>query len=322
MRTIASLLILTVVGAASAAEKTYPPLPEAFSSFGAAACDGYVYVYGGHAGTTHSYAVETTLGKFRRVKIDTPAPVWEELQGGPHLQGLALVAYKGSLVRIGGMSPRNKAGEPADTVSTAAVERFDPKVGKWARMADLPAPRSSHDAVVVGDTLYVFGGWRMNGKGNKSEWYDHGLKLDLSRSDSKWETVKQPFTRRALTVTELGGKVYVIGGLDTGAGMSTVQTVNVYDLVSGTWSKGPDVPGEGMNGFTPASVVLNGHVYLSPADGKFYRLDANAWTEVSSIAAGRWVHRAVPIGDGKALVLGGASKGGNVAACEVVSAAK
>ncbi|HEY2786987.1 MAG TPA: hypothetical protein VGJ05_18645 [Fimbriiglobus sp.] len=323
MRTLGSILILLAVTlSAAAAEKSFPPLPEAITSFGATTCDGYVYVYGGHAGKTHSYAIETTLDKFRRIKIDAPSSTWEELPGGPHLQGLALVTYKGTVIRIGGMSPRNKTDEPSDSVSVAAVERFDPKVGKWANLPSLPAPRSSHDAVVAGDTLYVFGGWQMNGKDKKTVWYDHGLKLDLASAGAKWETVKQPFIRRALTVAELTGNVFVIGGLDNGAGMSTVSSVNVFDTKTQSWSKGPDLPGDEMNGFAPASVVTDGNLYLSPADGKVYRLAGKAWTEVRSLAKGRWVHRAVSIGDGKTLILGGASKGGYVAACEVVSLAK
>ena len=77
----------TALSAAKTKPVAVPDLPEAFSSFGAASLDGYVYVYGGHAGKTHSYARETTLGKFRRLKIDAPEKGWEELAAGTHLQG-------------------------------------------------------------------------------------------------------------------------------------------------------------------------------------------------------------------------------------------
>ncbi len=148
MRTICSFLFLvTAAFPAFAAEKSFPALPEAVSSFGAVVCNGYVYVYGGHAGKTHTYAIETTLDKFRRIKVSEPSATWEELPGGQHLQGLALVAHKGTVIRVGGMSPRNKVGEPSDTVSVASVERYDPKAGSWSKLPDLPAPRSSHDAV-------------------------------------------------------------------------------------------------------------------------------------------------------------------------------
>ena len=62
------------------------PLPTAVSSFGAIACDGYLYVYGGHAGKTHSYDTKSVLGTFHRLKLDGGTQ-WEELPGGPILRG-------------------------------------------------------------------------------------------------------------------------------------------------------------------------------------------------------------------------------------------
>ena len=73
----------------------YPPMPEAFSSFGAAVADGYVYVYGGHIAKTHTYSTEAVTGKFRRLHLTKAGAAWEELPTGPALQGLALVALVG-----------------------------------------------------------------------------------------------------------------------------------------------------------------------------------------------------------------------------------
>ena len=43
----------------------------------------------------------------------------------------------------------------------AAFVAFDPKGGEWQPLPDLPEPRSSHDAVVIGDRLFVAGGWQL-----------------------------------------------------------------------------------------------------------------------------------------------------------------
>ncbi len=43
-----------------------PPLTQATSSLGAVELDGYLYVYGGHAGKTHKYNTETVLGPLER----------------------------------------------------------------------------------------------------------------------------------------------------------------------------------------------------------------------------------------------------------------
>jgi N-acetylneuraminic acid mutarotase len=315
MRTLLTSILLIGLSSSASAADSIPPLPQAFSSFGAAVADGYVYVYGGHAGKTHSYSVETTVGALRRLKLYDPKAGWEELPGGDRIQGLALVAYGNSVIRIGGMEPRNKAGEKADNHSIATVATYDPAKKAWTKLPDLPSPRSSHDAVVVGDTLYVFGGWHMKGK-EKSTWYDHGLKLDLRSPGATWEKITQPFIRRALTAAVHDGKIYVICGLtDDG---DTSHDVNVLDPKTGTWSKGPDVPGNRMNGFTPAACVCGTSLFLSPADGIVYKLAGDKWEETGKLAKGRWVHRVVAAKD-QLIVLGGASKDGNVAAVETIA---
>ena len=297
-------------------KKQVPDLPQAVSSFGAVTADGFVYIYGGHAGKTHSYSSETTLGKFYRVSIAKPESGWEELPGGTHLQGLALVDHAGKIIRIGGMEPKNKAGEKADLVSVSTVQAYDPKSKKWTGLTPMPEGRSSHDAVVVNDTLFVVGGWNMKGAGESSTWHDTALSLDLKKADAKWEVLKQPFSRRALVAAAHDGKVFVIAGMDKES--ETSHDVNIYNVKTGEWSIGTKLPGARMNGFSPAACVLNDTVYISPADGKLYRLDGDKVVEVSALKTARFVHRMVAIGDNRILVLGGASKGGTVAECEVI----
>lgn len=316
MRSLSAMLLL--FGSALAAETpaTFPDLPKGVSSFGAVACDGYVYAYGGHSGKVHSYSTDTTLNTFHRIKIADPAK-WEELPSGKHLQGLALVEHAGKVIRVGGMEPKHKAGEKSDISSTASVQMYDPKAKKWSDLPDLPAPRSSHDAAVVGDTLVVVGGWNMQA-GKSSEWAKDTLTLDLADPKAKWVSVKQPFVRRALAVAAHEGKVYVAGGLLEGG--DTDHTVNVFDPKAGKWEEAAKIPGAGLNAFTPAVIAAGGKLYLNPADGKVYRLAGDKWEEVSAVKQYRYVHRMVPLPDGKLLVLGGASKDGPRASCEVVGA--
>lgn len=314
MRSLSALLLFATPALAAEKAMTVPDLPKAISSFGAVACDGYVYVYGGHSGKVHSYSADTTLNTFHRLKVSDPAK-WEELPGGLHLQGLSLVEHGGKVIRVGGMEPRHKAGENADIHSTASVQSYDPKAKKWTDLTDLPAPRSSHDAAVVGDTLVVVGGWTMTA-GKAPTWATDTLTLNLADPKATWVSVKQPFVRRALAVAALDGKVYAIGGLNEDSGMD--ESVNVFDPKTGTWAKAPPVPGKGMNAFTPAAFAVGGKLHLNPADGKVYRLAADAWEEVSAVKAARYVHRMVPLPDGKLLVIGGASKDGVRATCEVV----
>jgi Kelch motif len=282
-------------------------LPEATSSFGAAATDGWLYVYGGHVVPTHSYSTEAVSGKFNRLRL-ADGKTWERLPDGPPLQGMNLAAHGGKIYRVGGMQPQNKPGEPQDIQSVADVARFDPATGKWEALPPLPVARSSHDVVVVGNTLVVVGGWTLKGK-EKTEWPDSIELLDLSAPTLTWTRVPQPFKRRALIAAAIDGKVYALGGFNEQS--QVVHTSAVYDVARRTWSGGPDLPGGAMNGFGPAATVVSGSLFVSVDDGGLYRMNASmqGWTRVGR-ATPRIVHRLVADGH-RVLVLGGALSGKN-----------
>jgi N-acetylneuraminic acid mutarotase len=311
-------LWMTCPALASDPKSPYPAMPEAFSSFGAAVADGHVYVYGGHIAKTHSYSTEAVTGKFRRLDLKNPSAAWEELPSGPKIQGLALVAHGGKIYRIGGMEPRNKAGDKADNHSLASVAVFDPKTMAWAPFVDMPAGRSSHDAVVVGDTLVVVGGWNMGGASKSGAFHDSALLVDLSSAKPVWKAVPQPFKRRALNVAAVEGKVYAVGGMNSENEIE--KRVDAFDVKSQTWSNVAELPGPNRNGFTPAACAQAGKVIASPADGKVYQLsDAkDAWVEFAQLDAKRLVHRMVPVGNERVLILGGASSMGNLSTVELI----
>jgi hypothetical protein len=289
-------------------------LPEATSSFGAAATDGWLYVYGGHVVPTHSYSTEAVSGRFNRLRL-ADGKTWEQLPDGPPLQGMNLVAHGGKVYRVGGMQPRNKPGEPQDIHSVNDVARFDPATGKWEALPPLPVPRSSHDVVVIGNTLIVVGGWTLKGR-ERTEWPDSIELLDLSASTLAWQRAPQPFKRRALIAAAVGDKVHVLGGFDEKS--QVVGGSSIYDFATRTWSPGPDLPGGKMNGFGPAAVVLRDKLYVSVDDGGLYRESGGtpAWTKVGQ-ATPRIVHRLVA-DDDRVLVVGGASGGRNSDLVEAV----
>ncbi|WP_052639785.1 Kelch repeat-containing protein [Zavarzinella formosa] len=301
----------------AAATAALPELPRGVSSFGAVTVGDYLYAYGGHAGKAHTYSSDTTSGDFHRLNLLKPEK-WEKLDGGVAVQGTALVAHGDKIYRVGGLQPMNKKEEKTDIRSLASVSVYDTKAGKWAEAEPLPEARSSHDAIVVGDTLFVFGGWQLNGSSaaGKSVWLNHGLSLDLSKTGAKWEIVKQPFQRRALTMAAFDGKVCVIGGLGE---KSTDAGINIYDPKSATWSTGPAIPGDKMNAFSPSAATLDGKLYLTPKDGKVYRMTEkkDAWETVGEFKQGRFVARMV--GHGKNLiVVAGASPAGMLASLEAI----
>lgn len=319
MRNRTALLLMLVLPAVGFSQEKLPPLPAAVSSLGAVACDGYVYVYGGHAGKTHSYDTKTVLGTFHRLKLDGGTK-WEELPGGPILQGMNLATHGGKVYRVGGMQPRNEPGTPTDNASVADAAVYDPKAGKWEKLPDLPAGRSSHDLVAVGDKLVVVGGWTQKGKGEKSDWLDTALVLDLAATKPEWKAIPQPFQRRALTATAIGTKVYVLGGLDAKA--DATNRVDIYDTATGKWSTGPNIPG-GRVGFSPAANTVKGRLILNTFEAAVFRLteDGSAWEKVGESATKRMVARLLPHGS-NALLVGGASRNGNIAELEVLKLAE
>jgi N-acetylneuraminic acid mutarotase len=284
--------------------KRFATLPQTASSFGGVASGGWLYVYGGHIAKTHAYSTETVSGQFARMKLTGGA--WEPLPNGRALQGMNLAALGGKIYLVGGMEPRNKPGTPSATFSVADCARFDPATMKWEALPPLPAPRSSHDVVAIGNQLIVTGGWTLKGPAT-TEWLDTLEVMDVSAAKLEWKSLKQPFRRRALIAAAYSGKMFVMGGFDEQGNIS--RDVAIYDPKTGVWTKGPDLPAGENSGFAPAACVHEGHLYVSVADGGLYRLnDANNAWEKRGSSTPRLAHRIVSNGK-SILVIGGSEEG-------------
>jgi len=83
---------------------SFATLPEATASFGSVVSDGWLYVYGAMFPARHSYSTEAVSGRFHRLHL-SGKPEWEELPGGPGMQGMNLAVDRGKIYRIGGMTP-------------------------------------------------------------------------------------------------------------------------------------------------------------------------------------------------------------------------
>ncbi|QDT46892.1 N-acetylneuraminate epimerase [Symmachiella dynata] len=284
----------------------YPELPEGITSFGATVCDGAAYLYGGHCGRAHEYYQAGQSNQLRRIALDQPG-VWEELPTGPRLQGLALVSHASQLYRIGGFAARNQQGEPNDLWSVTDCARFDLATGQWEALPALPTPRSSHDAIVVGDQLYVVGGWTLAGE-EESSWQTTALVADLNADAFVWrELPTPPFERRALATAAFGGKLYVIGGMQNRGGPT--GAVDVFDPATQTWSSGPALDGAADEGFGAAACAVGGSLYVSTVQGHLQRMDlgTNSWSTVQQLPTSRFFHRMLPVGDDRLLIVGGAN---------------
>lgn len=286
-------------------------LPEAIASFGTAIHNGYLYVYGGHTGTTHSYSLSGHTKGFFRINLQK-FETWEPLSSDSPLQGLALVADKTGVYRIGGMTARNKENEKEDLHSVAEVAKFDPDSQKWTALPPLPVPRSSHRAAMVDGKIYVFGGWTIDGDQTKATWPKGGLVLDLSASKPVWKEVDQPFRRRALDVVQFKGKIWVIGGLLAEGGISS--RIDIFDPAKGTWTVGPNVPGPVANGNGIAAAAVGNHLFIGGMTGIVYSLSdsGEGWKQVGKMPTPRIHHRLEAINEEQLILVAGATRSGHL----------
>lgn len=289
-----------------------PSLPHGLVSFGACRLATTSYVYGGHTGTAHEHCAGNQRGELLALTDGDSA--WREVARGPAMQGTALVAHGNRLLRVGGMQARNSDPAVEDLWSTAEVAAFDVATANWTTLPPLPEPRSSHDAIVHGDRVFVVGGWTL--AGTERTWLTTAWSLDLGHPAAGWQPLPTPpFQRRALAVAVHDGALYALGGLDRDGEPAT--TVDVLDLATGNWRRGPELPGFG---FAVAAVAHEGELFVSGRNGPLLRLRADAFEPVGSLMLPRFFHRLLPAGPGELLAIGGAVDA-HVALCERVPTA-
>ena len=285
-----------------------PELPEELTSFGATITGDQLYVYGGHTGSAHSYSVDEQSNRLWSLDLSAKDAKWQSLASGPSLQGLALVSRGDQIIRIGGFTAVNELGEDHNLQSQNSVARYDAASDTWIDLPPLPEPRSSLDAAIVGDAVYVVGGWKLAGDSDDSQWHTTAWSLNLVDANATWKPIAQPpFKRRAISAAAHDGKLFVIGGMTSKSKPTT--RVDIYDPVTDSWSLGKPVPGSGMSGFGSASFAAAGQLYVSTMDGFLHRWNSstNDWDTVAKADPARFFHRMLPIGDSGLLLIGGAN---------------
>ena len=108
-----------------------------------------------------------------------------------------------------------------------------------------------------------------------------------------------------LAVGECQGKLYVLGGMQKNGTATT--TTYVFDLAKQTWSPGPKLPGEGLEGFGGCAVTCQGRLFTTTYSGKVWRLsdDGREWLAAGELARPRFFHRMACANDSSVIVFGG-----------------
>ncbi len=271
-------------------------LPVPVTSFGAATIGDTLYVLGGYHGASHDYRAEGQSRSLTAISLADGAAPAREVAALPHgLQSPALVAHDGMLYRVGGAV----IDDAAEMRSIRTVARIDPETGVETRLPDLPTPRSSHMAAVMGDTLVIAGGWNLQNDSAAAVFADDILTLDLRAPEAGYASHPAPFRVRGNGVAAAGGRVYIVGGMDPDGAMHTETWI--FDGAG--VEPGPAFSGMG---FGVGAVGVGEDLIVIEMSGAVQRLrpGADAFARVDQVAYRRFFHQVVNTPQG-VFVVGG-----------------
>jgi non-specific serine/threonine protein kinase len=166
-----------------------PPPEERAAAAAAATSDGRVWVVGGRT--------RSNLAS-RALTLDLNTLRWRVVRGPRPREHLAATALGGRVYAIGG----RMAGY--DT-NLGTVEAYDPRVGRWTRLPDVPDARGGTGATAIAGRIVSVGGESPDGT-NRTVW---ALPLRAAR----WARLPDlPTPRHGLGVVALNGRVWAIAG--------------------------------------------------------------------------------------------------------------
>ena len=225
----------------------------------------------------------------------------------------------GTVLVTGGLS-----GSSATGPGLASAELYDPKTRAWTATGGLAAARWGHSAALLADgTVLVAGGSTVRS----------GATATALRSAERYDPATRLWTAAAAmtdartghtAVPLAGGTVLVCGGV---APVGTAEDpalafCELYDPQADRWTPTGSLlrarRGHQATLLSGSSVLVTGGTAAgSPGAGPFdpfsqrgaerYDLDTGTWTAVAPMPSGRALHRAVRIGTGLVLVVGGAA---------------
>lgn len=233
-----------------------------------------------------------------QTKAPLPAPQRTEVSGA---------FWDGKIVVVAGLLK--------DDTPSAQVDFYDPDTDRWSPGPPLPRPLHHTAVGVLGERLYVVGGYT----GTAGNWQPVADVHSLGRGETKWRS-EPPLAgpRGALAVAALDDALVAVGGVGNGPEVVT----EVLRTGSSTWERGPDLPHPSEH---LAATAAGRRSYS--IGGRYRSLEGNLDT-VASFAPGetRWreepklrrsrggIGAAAP--GGKPCVAGGEAPDGTIASVE------
>lgn len=170
---------------------------------------------------------------------------WQALPSLPQPEaGMAFTAYSNEIFSIGGMDSDGVVGD---------VYRFDLASGVWSAAATKPTPVSEVEAALIGEKIYVPGGFAADGTPTDV------LEIFDPRQDVWSAGAPMPVPLANYALADYEGLLYLFGGTD---GKNAKDTVWIYDPEEDSWQPGTPMKvareGAAAVALTDRIVVLGG----------------------------------------------------------------
>ena len=181
--------------------------------------------------------------------------------------------------------PDESGGEPQDFGNIDG--------STWMVRAPIPTPNGTSQTTTASDCfgyVYVIGGGAGPGP-------DVTLNTNMrySPSDNTWmamATVPGPAGRGlrafgSIALVDANERFLIFGGYD---GVTPINTLNIYDAMTDTWSTGAPIPNTG-GGFGTGVCQVNGRIFLAGGSNNItagfeYHLDTNTYTTIAPMGGG------------------------------------
>jgi N-acetylneuraminic acid mutarotase len=297
-------------------------LPNPRNHLTGAAVDGKIYAIGGQHNENENTGLQSDVHRF-----DPATNVWTKVASMPKARShVVSVVRDGQIVVLGGTNPGNTA--------SSDVTAYSPGDNTWSKLPSLAGGRKTPVAANIGGVVHLTGGshatstyagrfaarWEVGpampvalgevaGGRVGSTLYLVGesststLALDLATAVWRSNLAVRPYVGHHHAAEVINGRLYLFGGLGTGAGK-----VQIYDPAANSWTLGRDMP---FAAGSSSSALIGGRVYVaggilgSATTNRVARFDpaANTWTELAPMPQGR--NHAASATDGSRLFVAG-----------------
>ena len=225
----------------------------------------------------------TTVGSLNLVRIESEA----------------VLALDGRVLVTGGI-------QSAIPSPSSAIERFDPATGTWSIIGNLQVGRWRHTATLLPNGQVLVAGGASD---SESALASAELCDPVSGACAPTGSLVGPRSgHRAVRLND--GRVLIMGGDPPGGVGGPLNTAEIYDPVSGSFSAAASM--SAVRDYLPAVAMPDGNVLVVGGYGsdfvagaEIYLASSDAWCLIGSLNIARFQHTATLLGDGRVLVAAG-----------------